>query len=151
MIVARRKPDVRSPAPRLRLECARMKEKKPKRARPQLPPISAEMKQWSAALGAELLQWPKVTVRPMFGFQCFYRDGKVFAALPKTRAIHTPNPLMFRMNPMPPDLLARAKKEARIDMESRTPGAKWFLFEFQSGGDLRDAVWWLSQAYERAK
>ena len=90
-------------------------------------------------------------VRPMFGFQCFYRDGKVFAAPPKTRAIHTPSTLMFRMNPMPPDLLARAKKEARIDMESRTPRAKWFLFELQSGEDLRDAVWWLSQSYERAK
>ena len=109
------------------------------------------MKQWSAALGAELQQWPKVTVRPMFGFQCFYRDGKVFAALPKTRAVHTPNTFMFRMSPMPTNLLARAKKEARIDMESRTPGAKWFLFELQSGEELRDAVWWLSQAYERAQ
>jgi hypothetical protein len=109
------------------------------------------MKQWSAMLAEELRQWPKVSSRPMFGFQCFYRNNKVFAALPATRGISTPNTLMFRMKPMPPELLDRAKKERRIDLEGRTPGAKWYLFELSSAEDLRDAIWWLNQAYERAK
>jgi len=128
-----------------------MKVKKAKRARPKLPPISEEMKQWSAMLGQELQQWPNVSSRPMFGFQCFYRRKKIFAALPSTRGIATPNTLMFRIKPMPPKLLERAKNEPRIDMESRTPDAKWHSFEVSSGADLRDAIWWLNQAYERAK
>jgi hypothetical protein len=122
-----------------------------KRARPKLPPVSEEMKQWSAMLGQELRNWPKVSWRSMFGFQCFYRGKKIFAALPATRGIETPNSLMFRMKPMPPELEERAKNEPRIDLEGRTPGAKWFLFELSSENDLREALWWLNQAYERAK
>jgi hypothetical protein len=30
------------------------------------------------------------------------------------------------------------------------PGAKWWAFELSSKGDLRDALWWLNQAYEAA-
>jgi hypothetical protein len=52
---------------------------------------------------------------------------------------------------MPPDLLKRAKKEPRIDTESRVPSAKWFTFELNSEADFRDALWWLNQAYEHAK
>jgi hypothetical protein len=119
--------------------------------RPKLPAVSEEMKQWSAMLGGELSGWPKVNSRRMFGFQCFYRGKKIFAALPATRGINTPNSLMFRIKPMPEELMERARKERRIDMESRTPGAKWFLFELSSADDLRDALWWLNEAYSRAK
>ena len=119
--------------------------------RPKLPPVSEEMKQWSAMLGEELRQLPKVKARPMFGFQCFYRGKKIFAALPATRGVGTPNTLMFRIKPMPPELLERARKEPRIDTHNRTPGAKWYLFELSSSEDLRDVLWWLNQAYERAK
>ena len=128
-----------------------MKRTKQKRPRPKLPPVSEEMKQWSAMLGQELRQWPHVTSRPMFGFQCFYRSKKIFAALPATRGINTPNSLMFRIAPMPPELALRAKKEPRMDRDNRTPGAKWFVFEISSEADLRDALWWLNQAFERAK
>jgi hypothetical protein len=128
-----------------------MKAKKTKRARPRMPHISEEMKQWSAMLGSELSTWPKVTTRPMFGLRGFYRGKKIFAALPVTRAIKNPNSLIFRIKPMPPDLLDRAKKEPRIDTEGRVPGAKWFIFELNSEADLRDALWWINQAYEHAK
>jgi hypothetical protein len=127
-----------------------MNARKQKRARPKLPPISEEMKQWSALLAGELHRWPKVSARPMFGFQCFYRGKKIFAALPATRGINTPNSLMFRIKPMPPELQERAKKEPRMDLEGRTPGAKWHLFELSSEGDLRDALWWLNEAYKHA-
>lgn len=102
-------------------------------------------------LGQELIKWPNVTTKPMFGFLGFYRRKKIFAALPFTRGIHTPNSLIFRITPMPPDILQRARKEPRIDTESRLPGAKWFSFEINFTDDLRDALGWLSQAYERAK
>ena len=128
-----------------------MRSKKAKRVRPKLPPVSEEMKQWSAMLGTELSGWPNVTSRPMFGFQCFYRGKKIFAALPATRGIHSPNSLMFRIKPMPPELLERAQREPRIDLEGRTPGAKWFLFELRSAEDLRAALGWLNEAYTRVK
>lgn len=127
------------------------KRKKVKRARPKLPPISEEMKQWSAMLGQELSGWPNVTSRPMFGLLGFYRRKKIFAALPVTRGMKTSNSLIFRIKPMPPELLQRAEKEPRIDTDDRSPGAKWFSFEVSSTADLRDTLWWLNQAYERAK
>jgi hypothetical protein len=128
-----------------------MKAKKTKRPRPNMPPASEEMKQWSAMLCSELSTWPQVSTRPMFGLRGFYRGKKIFAALPVTRAIKNPNSLIFRLKPMPPDLLERAKKEPRIDTESAIPSAKWFVFELNSEADFRDALWWINQAYERAK
>jgi hypothetical protein len=128
-----------------------MKARKTKRLRPRMPNASEEMKQWSAMLGNELITWPQVTTRPMFGLRGFYRGKKIFAALPATRAIRNPNSLIFRIQPMPPDLLKRAKKEPRIDTESRVPSAKWFTFELNSEADFRDGLWWLSQAYDHAK
>ncbi len=128
-----------------------MKAKETKRPRPKMPLASEEMKQWSAMLGNELSTWPQVTARPMFGLRGFYRGKKIFAALPVTRGFSTPNSLIFRIKPMPPDLLERAKKEPRIDTENRIPSAKWFIFELNSEADFRDALWWLNQAYEHAK
>jgi hypothetical protein len=128
-----------------------MKAKKTKRLRPRMPNASEEMKQWSAMLGNELINWPQVTTRPMFGLRGFYRGKKIFAALPVTRAIKNPNSLIFRIKPMPPELLERAKKEPRIDTETRAPGAKWFIFELNSEADFRDALWWINQAYDHAK
>jgi hypothetical protein len=128
-----------------------MKAKKTKRPRPRMPLASEEMKQWSAMLGTELSGWPKVQTRPMFGLRGFYRGKNIFAALPVTRGIRNPNALILRIQPMPPDLLERAKKEPRIDTENRIPSAKWFIFELHSEADLRDALWWLNQAYEHAK
>jgi len=129
-----------------------MKTRKTKRARPKMPPISEEMKQWSAMLGKELSGWPQVTSRPMFGMLGFYRRKKIFAALPVSRAIGSPSSLIFRFDPMPADLQRRALKESRITTDNEAPGARrWFSFEIDSTADLRDALWWLNQAYERAK
>ena len=128
-----------------------MRKKTSKAPRPKLPPISEEMKQWAAMLAEELRTWPKVSSRPMFGFLCFYRQRKIFAALPVTRGVNSPNALMFRIKPMPPELLNRAREDRRIDTENRTPSAKWYNFELNSAEDLRDALWWLNQAYQRAK
>ncbi len=116
-----------------------------------MPPISEEMKQWSAMLGQELSGWPQVTTRPMFGMLSFFRRKKIFAALPVSRAIETPNSFIFKFNPMPPDLKKHALNEPRISMDSKAPGTRWFSFEVRSTEDLRDALWWLNQAYERTK
>ena len=116
------------------------------RERPEMPPVSEEMKQWSAMLKTELIGWPQVTSRPMFGMSGMYRRKKIFAALPVTRGFDTSSSVIFRFDRMPADLNQRALKEPRI-----TPGTRWFSFEIQSTEDLRDALWWLNQAYEAAK
>jgi hypothetical protein len=128
-----------------------MKARKAKSNRPKLPAIAEEMRQWSAMLGQELSTWPQVSSRPMFGLRGFYRRTKIFAALPVTRAIKTPNTLIFKIKPMPPDLLRRATEDPRLDAASNLPGGQWSSFEINSAEDLRDALWWLNQAYERAK
>jgi hypothetical protein len=128
-----------------------MKVKKTKPPRPKLPHIAEEMKQWSALLGQELSTWPHVQSRPMFGLLGFYRRARIFAALPVTRGLKTSSSLIFKIKPMPADLRRRAVEDPRIDTEAELPGAKWYSFEINSTGDLRDALWWLNQAYERAK
>jgi hypothetical protein len=116
------------------------------RERPKMPPISEEMKQWSAMLKTEVSGWPQITTRPMFGMMGLYRRKQIFAGLPVTRGFDTPHSIIFRFDPMPQDLEEHALKEPRI-----TPGKRWFSFEVGSTADLRDALWWLNQAYQRAK
>jgi hypothetical protein len=133
-----------------------MKENKAKSKRRAMPRISEEMKQWSAMLGEEMGRWPNVSARPMFGLLGYYRKKTIFAALPVTRSIATPNSIIFKVKSITPELLRRAKEDARIDPEGLRPeragpAAKWTAFEVQSEQDLRDAIWWLNQAYERAK
>lgn len=125
------------------------KSKRPKSARPKLVPISDEMKQWSAMLQQEVSGWPDTSSRRMFGFLSFYRKQAIFAALPQSRAPGTPNSFIFRFVSMPAELQERAKKSSQIRMD-HGPGAKWWAFELSSKGDLRDALWWLNQAYEAA-
>jgi len=128
-----------------------MKAEATKRKRPKMLRASEETKQLSAMLGTELSAWPKVITRPMFGLRGFYRGRKIFAALPVTRTIKNPNSFIFRIDPLPPKLLERAKTEPRIDTENSAPSAKWLSFMLNSEADFRDALWWLNQAYERAK
>jgi hypothetical protein len=116
------------------------------RDRPKMPPISEEMKQWSAMLKTEVSGWPQISTQPMFGMMGLYRGKKIFGGLPVTRGFDTPNSVIFRFDPMPQDLQQRALKDSRI-----TPGKRWSSFEVGSASDLRDALWWLNQAYERAK
>jgi hypothetical protein len=120
------------------------------RYRPKMPPTSEDMKHWSAMLGEEMKGWPQVTSRPMFGMLGFYRRKKIFGALPVTRGFGTANSFMLRFDPMPPELKQRAFNEPRIPKESLSPKSRWSLFEIGSTEDLRDALWWLNQAYERA-
>jgi hypothetical protein len=118
---------------------------------PKLLRIPDETRQWSATLEAELGRWPGVTSRPMFGLMGFYRDGVIFACLPRTRTLGTPNSFLFKVAPMPAPLLRRSKKDPRIDSEREGPGARWHSFELNSPEDLGDALWWLERAYDRTK
>jgi hypothetical protein len=116
------------------------------RERPKMPRISEEMKHWSAMMKTEVSCWPQISTRPMFGLLGLFRGKKIFGGLPVTRGFDTPNSVIFRFDPMPPELEKHALREPRIK-----PGKRWFSFEVGSTADLRDALWWLNQAYDRAK
>jgi len=128
-----------------------MKARKTKREKPKFPWISEEMKQWSATLGRELTGWPQVSTKPMFGMLGYFRRKKIFAALPVSRGLTSPNSLIFRLKPFPAELLERAKNDPRISTGRNLPEAKWLSFELSSEEDLRGALWWLNQTYERTK
>jgi hypothetical protein len=129
----------------------RMKLKTKVQRRPSLPRTSDEMKQWSVMLGNELRSWPHSTTKPMFGLLGFYRNKTIFAALPVTRAIGAPNSIIFKIKSMPPDLSRRVNEDPRVSTGTRMRAKGWHSFDIESAEDLKDALWWLNQAYELAK
>ncbi|MBZ5572432.1 MAG: hypothetical protein LAO09_11215 [Acidobacteriia bacterium] len=120
------------------------------RPRPRLPKVSEQMKAWAAALTSDLETWPQVTTRPMFGFTAWYRKGTIFAVLPKTRGMETPNSLAFKLPDASSRLRARLQRDARIG-STEMQKARWFTFELSTDADLHDALEWLGQAYEEAR
>ena len=97
------------------------------------------------------MTWPGVSTKSMFGFLSFYRAGRIFAALPRTRGFNSSSSLILKFNPMPSALLTKARSDARMDTDTRVPGKGWFSFEVASEGDLRDALLWLDHAYRAAE
>ena len=133
-----------------------MKTSKPKanlnppiRQRPKLVPISEEMRRWSALLESELLSWPGVITKPMFGFRGVYRGKRMFAALPRSRGFGSSPSILLKFRTMSPVLLQRAESDNRL--HSNSPGKGWFSFALDSEADMRDALWWLNHSYESAK
>jgi hypothetical protein len=108
------------------------------------------MKAWSAALAVEVTTWPSVTTRPMFGLTALYRRGKIFAVLPCTRGMETPNSLAFKLESAGPRTLARARRDPRIGFTDALK-THWLTFEVTSDADLRPALDWLGRAYEAAR
>jgi hypothetical protein len=121
-----------------------------KRPRPRLPRISEEMKAWSAALAAEVTTWPKVSGRSFFGFTALYRRGRIFAVLPRTRGMDSPNSLAFKLPSTSPRLRGRLQRDPRI-RQTQMQRTRWFIFEVASDSDLRPALEWLGKAYEAAR
>jgi hypothetical protein len=121
-----------------------------KTSRHSLPVISEEMKAWSAALEAELIEWPRVSSRTMFGFNALYRGKRIFAVLPRTRGIGNSNSLAFKLEGIGPRILAGLTKDPRIK-STVMRASRWFAFEVSSDRDLKDALDWLGRAYEAAR
>ena len=112
--------------------------------------VSEEMKQWSALLGAELERWPGVTTKPMFGFVSYYRGRRIFAALPKTRALNSANSIIFKLRRARPQLLAKLGRDSRAE-RSQKGMAGWQSFEVSANADLNDALGWLDRAYQASR
>jgi hypothetical protein len=108
------------------------------------------MKDWSAALEAELADWPRVSARAMFGLKALYRGKRIFAVLPRTRGMGSANSLAFKLEAATPRVLARLRKDARIQT-TIMQAKRWFVFELSSDRDVKDALDWLGRAYEAAR
>jgi hypothetical protein len=128
---------------------AKVKSKRSKM--PKFFPIDDEMKELSAMLETEVSDWPGVSKRPMFGYQGLYRDGAIFAALPRSRAMKSPRSIMFKFASVSPAILESVKKDSRVDTVSGMSGARWFFFELDEASATRGALGWLGRAYEAAK
>ena len=121
------------------------------RRRRKMVRTSEELQRWSALLASEIVSWPKVRSQPMFGFLAYYRSDALFTILPRTRGFDSGNLLILKFNPMPEKLMPRAQADARMDTTTRVPGKGWFTFELGSEEDLRDALWWIQQAFACAR
>ena len=119
------------------------------RPRPKLLLVSEEARRWSALLESELLSWPGVIVKRMFGFRALYRGKRIFAALPHSRGFGPDASILLKMKTMPLVLLQRSKSDNRI--VTNTPGNGWLSFTLNSDTDLHDALEWLNHSYKSAK
>ena len=97
-------------------------------------------------LADEVRTWPGVTQRPMFGMLGLYRGKKMFAALPKSKAMGQ-NSLIFKLEPLPPALKAKLEADPRVNTSE---ARRWFPFELVEESDLRGALEWLQLAYQNA-
>jgi hypothetical protein len=92
------------------------------------------MRYFCALLAQELLRWPDVSMRPMFGLHAFYRGGVVFAMVPNKRALESATAIAYKLE-------GGGKKRE---------GEKWRFFELGDGGGLSGALACLDKAYRKA-
>jgi hypothetical protein len=116
--------------------------------RPKLLHVSEEMKRLAALLETEMLAWPNVTSRPMFGLNGLYRGPNIFAVLPRTRAMDAPNTIVFRLPKRPQHIMDELRNDKRI--VASTSDAKWISFVMKSDSEIHAALKWLSLAYRQA-
>jgi TfoX/Sxy family transcriptional regulator of competence genes len=116
--------------------------------RPRMVPIDDEMQRWCETLIDEVSAWPRVTRRPMFGLVGLYRGSRIFAAVPRTRAVRTATSLLLKL-PGSPQARQRAKERQALKAGAG-PGAGWVTFEMQSQDDIPEALRWLERAYDKA-
>jgi hypothetical protein len=89
------------------------------------------MKHICALLAKELLRWPDVSTRPMFGLRAFYRGTVVLAMLPDKRALEDCQSIAYKLP----------------TGASTTEGEKWRLFELKVEHDIGSALAHLDKAY----
>ena len=115
--------------------------------REKSPPVSEQMKAWSTALAAELVEWPQVTQKSFFGFTALYRGKKMFALLPRTRSIFKSNAVAFCMEAANRSTRTLLEKDPRISAFDKDK-TRWFTFELSGDADLHDALDYLGKALD---
>jgi len=114
--------------------------------RPKVEKVSYQMREWSTLLGQELLAWRGVSFRRMFGMTVFYRDGVVFAALPRTLAFDPPSSIGFKICKQSPGIARLLRSDPRIVNHNQEKG--WITFQINGSQDLAGALQWFTRAYK---
>ncbi|HEY7500554.1 MAG TPA: hypothetical protein VH740_18675 [Vicinamibacterales bacterium] len=99
--------------------------------------IDDEMRRWCETLVDEVSAWPRVTQRPMFGLVGLYRNSRIFAAVPRTRAVGSASSVLVKL-------------PARHRLKAARAPAGWAAFEMHSPDDIPEALRLLERAYEKA-
>lgn len=107
------------------------------------------MRQWCALMEAELLSWPDVEARPMFGMLGFYRKGKIFAAIPRNRTVGNTDAVLVKLLGASAKLTEKALSHPKA-ITSAMPKAGWICMAMDSIEDVREMLRWFSHAYELA-
>ena len=113
--------------------------------------VSEQMAQWSALLGDELVSWPQVTTRQMFGGMAYYRADSIFAILPVTREFFVPNQVGVkfpRSKPFPSKLKQKIEADERIRVGETF--VQWLMFRIDTDADLRNFLEYVAYAHEDA-
>ena len=105
----------------------------PRTAPPKLALPSQEIRHVAALLERELLSWPGVTSKPMFGMRAVYRRDTIFAMLPDKRALESPTAIAYKLH--------GAKKRE---------GQKWHRVELEIGRDVALAMDFAMACLEKA-
>lgn len=124
-----------------------MKAEMPESAK--LPLASEQMKAWSAALGAELQDWPQVTQKSFFGFTALYRGRTLFGLLPRTRSVFKGNAVALRIDRPNRSMLRLLENDSRIAAFGKNK-TRWFTFELSTDSDLHAALDFLGRAFDAA-
>jgi hypothetical protein len=101
-------------------------------------------------IAGDVLTWPKVASRKMFGMNSLYRGAQIFAALPDKRAFFSGQCLIFKLHRVNDRLEQKLASDQRVNRSARI-GAKWFGYELDEAKDINGAIDWLSEAYEQAR
>lgn len=114
-----------------------------------LPRISEETRQIAVFLERELLSWPGVNAKPMFGMMALYRGSEIFAAVPRTRGMETAWSVSFKLVSPSPLQQKRLAGDPRV-VRTKSAMEKWISFEVKSPRDVPDALRWFERAYREA-
>jgi hypothetical protein len=110
-------------------------KKKQRSSREKFALVPEEMRRLSALLEEELLRWPDVSARSMFGMRAVYRKDVIFALLPESKMIDRPTAIGYKF----------ANRS-----EARRQGHQWQLFDVRSEADIAEALQILGDAHRKA-
>ncbi len=102
-------------------------------------PISDEMAHRCSLLAAEILTWPDVSGRSMFGYRAFYRGAVIFAMFPEKRMLESPTAIAYKVYDRRPNA-PRPNRE----------GPNWHVFELNDDRSVARAIATLEKAYSSA-
>jgi hypothetical protein len=110
--------------------------KKQRSYQPKFARVSEEMRRLAVLLEEEVLRWPDVSIKPMFGMRAIYRNKVIFGLLPETKMINRPDAIAYKFADRP---------------QERRQGHQWQLFDIEDGSRLSEALQILDEAYRKAK